>query len=479
MKPPLEVLKGVFEYPAFRPGQAAIINSIIKGRDTLALMPTGGGKSLCFQIPGLCLGGTTVVISPLLSLMQDQVAHLVAKGITACSINSTLEKEVRQNLLRAVSEGQFQFVYVSPETLASASFVSAVSNTQIKLVVIDEAHCIDEWGHDFRPEYLQINNFVAFLSNKPVVAAFTATATLATQKVITSSLKLHEPQVFKQSFKRDNLNLSIKICPDRFTQELLLGRILDKHRDQMGIIYSSTRESTEYLARYLGRYYTQIAAYHGGMTSSQRSKIQADFQSGGLKIIVATNAFGMGVDQSSIRFVVHYHIPSSLEAYYQEIGRAGRDGALAETYGLFFLRDLGITTGFLPDRHSPLYPAKAYKLQKMLEFINYQGCRYQVLLDYFGETAAKQCKNCDQCSPVSWERGLLEDQRYQNFLYIRDKIARNYQITPSQLMTTQVVKLLALYQPQNQTELSQIPGLGRGWRTQWGSKIEPYLSSHT
>ncbi|MDO8971534.1 MAG: RecQ family ATP-dependent DNA helicase, partial [Saprospiraceae bacterium] len=407
-------------------------------------MPTGGGKSLCFQIPGLCLGATTVVVSPLLSLMQDQVAHLVAKKVAACTINSSLKPDERLQRLTDFSQGKYTFVYISPETLLSQKFVAAAQTARVKLLIVDESHCIAEWGHDFRPEYLQIAKFLTQLPQRPTVAAFTATATPVTQTLICTSLRLRQPQIFKQSFKRINLKLAIKICPDRFTQELLLGRILDHHRGQMGIIYSATRASAEYLAEYFGQYYPGIAAYHGGMPADHRAQIQALFQAGKYKIIVATNAFGMGVDQSNIRFVVHYHVPSSLEAYYQEIGRGGRDGADAQTYGLFFPRDLSITAGFLPDPDSPLYVPKAAKLQTMLKFIASHTCRNQILLEYFGEAAPAACQSCDNCQPISWDQSLLEDQRYKTFLQIRDRVAHQYRIPSRQLMTNQVVRLLAL-----------------------------------
>lgn len=477
MQTPMNVLQSVFGYTDFRPGQKEIIDSIVSGHDSLALLPTGGGKSLCFQIPGICLGGTTIVVSPLLSLMQDQVEHLQARNVSACTINSSLPSNEKKLRLRELCNNKYQFVYVAPETLLSTTFIDAIQEIQVRLIVVDEAHCISEWGEDFRPEYLNIHSFVSKLTPRPVVAAFTATATPTTQKHICSSLHLISPLVFKQSFKRRNLNMAITVCPDRFTQDVLLGRILEKHTGQSGIIYTSTREQTEHLATYLTRFYDNVAAYHGGMEHTHRSQIQTGFQQNKVRIVVATNAFGMGVDKSNVRFVVHYHIPSSIEAYYQEIGRAGRDGLPASTYGLFFPRDLHINAGFLPSTDDPLYLPKATKLQKMIDFINCTNCRTHVLLSYFGESTASKCHGCDNCQPVSWARGLLEDNRYQRFLQIRDHLASQYHIRPQQLLTQHLLQLIALYNPANSNTLAQIPGIGRGWTEQWAEKWQSYFSS--
>lgn len=295
---PLKTLHKYFGYPSFRPGQIEIIRSIISGKDTLALLPTGGGKSICFQIPGIILPGTCIVVSPLISLMKDQVDQLTKRGISATYINSSLKKEEIEN--RLANLAQYKFCYVAPERLKTKSFQIICQDLQISLLIIDEAHCISEWGHDFRPSYTDINKFAISLKSRPIVAAFTATATKRVVEDIISSLQLIKPQTFSQGFYRHNLHFSVISCASNYQKEVWLFRLLKLNQGKSGIIYTMTRERTEYLVELLKQFHITAACYHGGLPSQQRATIQDQFIKNKIPLIVATNAFGMGIDKPKV-----------------------------------------------------------------------------------------------------------------------------------------------------------------------------------
>jgi RecQ family ATP-dependent DNA helicase len=350
---PQKILKTYFGYDEFRPGQKEIVDSIISGNDALVLMPTGGGKSICFQVPSLVFEGTTIVISPLISLMKDQVDTLVRKKIAATYLNSSLAPDELKKRFTFFTEGKYALVYVSPERLQNKQFIGLCQKVKIPFLVVDEAHCISQWGHDFRPEYTQIHTFLAQLKVRPVVAAFTASATKHVQQEICSQLQLKTPQVFAQSFRRVNLQWFSKFCSSRFEQEILLLRLLKHHQGQSGIIYATTHEKCETITKFLSAQGIICEYYHGGVEGKLRAEVQERFLTDATPLIVATNAFGMGVDKPNVRFVIHLNLPANLEGYYQEAGRAGRDGQVAFCYLLTTEKDITTQVQLQARRYPP------------------------------------------------------------------------------------------------------------------------------
>lgn len=478
---PTAVLEKYYGYSSFRPGQLDIIQAVIRGEDTLALLPTGGGKSLCFQIPGLVLGGTTIVISPLISLMKDQVESLVRRGIPAVFINSSQSKLEQQHHLRLLSQGKLAFVYVSPERLLTSSFIKAASLAQCRLLVIDESHCIAQWGHDFRPEYKKISQLYKQLPHRPTIMAVTATATPETRREIIHSLKMRKPRIFINSFARSNLFFSVMSCHNKLQQDMLLFRILQQHRGEAGIIYGLTRDTTEWLAKYINllrfNEKDQVVAYHAGLTSEKRAEIQDQFLGNEIRIITATNAFGMGVDKPDVRFVIHYQMPDSIENYYQEAGRAGRDTLKSHCYLLYNPEDLQITSTFINQSGSKLQRSIGeQKLKSMWQYAKTKTCYVQKMLNYFGEELATSCHNCSACVPQTLS---IPDQEVKHFHQLkcwRDHMAKLYHKKPHEILSTQTLHLLALHQPRSRNEYRGIPGIGDGWIKSWYASLNHYVS---
>lgn len=401
-------LKKYFGYDSFRPMQEEIISTIYKGDDALVLMPTGGGKSICFQIPAVTMEGVAVVVSPLISLMKDQVESLRVNGISASYLNSSLSTEEQRQVEDDLYNGQLNLIYVSPEKLVSQNFLSLLKSIKICLFAIDEAHCISAWGHDFRPEYTQMKFIKAQFPTIPIVA-LTATADRATRKDISIQLNQHNPKVFLDSFDRPNLSLSVKPGQKRFEQII---DFIAKHPNQSGIIYCLSRKSTENLAAKLEKKGITAGAYHAGKSSVERSSIQEDFINDTLPIVCATVAFGMGIDKSNVRWVIHYNMPKNIEGFYQEIGRAGRDGTSADTLLFYSYQDVMVLRDILTKNESDQNELKLAKLERMKQYAESLVCRRQLLLAYFSEQTAGQCGNCDVCkNPPEHFDGTLIAQK--------------------------------------------------------------------
>lgn len=402
-----KVLKTTFGYDDFRPGQRAVIEHVLAGENTLAIMPTGGGKSLCYQIPALLFEGITVVVSPLISLMKDQVDALNDSGIPATYINSTLEWPEIQDRLAALHQGAFKLLYVAPERLDSAAFLHALGQLPIDLLAVDEAHCISQWGHDFRPSYLELSTAIEQLPTHPRVLALTATATQQVATDIRERLQIPASDEVNTGFARDNLNLAV--VKDQDTDRYILD-YLKVNADQSGIIYASTRKEVKRLTDLLTRHHVNVAPYHAGLPDQERRQNQEDFLYDRVQVMVATNAFGMGIDKSNVRFVIHAQVPGTLEAYYQEAGRAGRDGLPSEAILLYRSQDLQIQHFFIDQSEmDDAHKQSAYrKLQKMSQYANTQGCLQQFILSYFGEPSAP-CGRCSNCKDDRESQDITTD----------------------------------------------------------------------
>ncbi len=386
-----KILKSIYGYDEFRPFQWEIIESILNNKDVLALMPTGGGKSLCFQIPALLKEGVAIVVSPLIALMKDQVEGLKGNGVFAEFINSSQTVSEQELVMRSLNGGEIKLLYVSPEKLISDHFLSFLQTLQVSLIAVDEAHCISSWGHDFRPEYAQLGLLRSRFDKVPFIA-LTATADKLTRKDITKRLALNKPAVFVASFDRPNLNLQVLPGKKRFDK--ILDFLLQKFNES-GIIYCLSRKSTENIALKLKAQGISAAAYHAGLSSKEREKAQEDFINDKIKIVCATVAFGMGIDKSNVRFVIHYNLPKNIEGYYQEIGRAGRDGLPSDTLLFYSYADVVQLNQFVEQSGQKEF--QAAKLRRMQDFTEARICRRKILLSYFGEVLENNCGNCDVC----------------------------------------------------------------------------------
>jgi len=393
-----QTLRDTFGFADFRPNQESIIRHILSGRDVFAVMPTGGGKSLCYQLPARCLAGTCVVISPLISLMKDQVDKLRAKGLTAEYLNSSLDGEEQADVLHRVAEGGCDLLYVAPERFAMPGFQRVLSQVTISLFAIDEAHCVSEWGHDFRPDYLQLAAIVSSFPRVPI-AAFTATATERVQEQIAEKLGLREPYTVRASFDRPNLFYEVAEKTNAKGQIL---RFVRKHPGQAGIIYRTSRSSVEETADFLIDQGIKALPYHAGLGTEKRKAHQEAFDRDRCRIIVATIAFGMGIDKPNVRFILHADLPKSMSGYYQETGRAGRNGEPAHCLLLFGLGDISRIRYFIRKMgNAGERVVSEKKLQKMVAFASTSRCRRRQLLSHFGESYRRRtCDTCDMCRPA-------------------------------------------------------------------------------
>lgn len=403
-----EVLKDVFGHDSFREGQEEIIDALCSGRDVACIMPTGAGKSMCYQIPALMSRGVTIVISPLVSLMHDQVMSLVQSGVAAAYINSMLSVNQTRLAISRMREGRYKIIYAAPERLESESFLSACHELEISMVAVDEAHCVSHWGKDFRPSYRRIADFIKSLPSRPTVGAFTATATQKVRDDIVGLLALNAPLFVTTGFDRPNLNFSV-LKPDDKDETLL--RLINDRRDQSGIVYCSTRKNVENVCDFLNAEGVSAVRYHAGLSDVERRENQENFVYDRASVVVATNAFGMGIDKSNVSYVIHYNMPMSLEGYYQEAGRAGRDGSEADCILLyspsdvrtarFLIENSEVNEELSEDERAALYEGDQLRLKMMTFYCTTGDCLRHFMLDYFGEKSPMHCGKCSNCSQAA------------------------------------------------------------------------------
>lgn len=411
----LSVLKSVFGYQSFRKGQEEVINATLNGQDALVVMATGNGKSLCYQIPALCFDGLTLVISPLISLMKDQVDQLQANGIEADFLNSSQTLEQQQQVQNKLISGQLKLLYVSPEKVMTNSFFQLISYSKVCFIAIDEAHCISQWGHDFRPEYTQLGGLKASFPDAPIMA-LTATADYATQQDILRHLNLKNLHKYIGSFDRPNIRYTLE---EKYKPMEQLTRFVLAQKGKSGIIYCNSRNKVERIAESLRNKGVSAAAYHAGMETAIRERVQQDFQRDNVQVVVATIAFGMGINKSNVRFVAHFDLPRSIESYYQETGRAGRDDLPAEAVLFYEPADYAWLQKILLEKpETPQRQIEQHKLEAIGEFAESQTCRRLVLLNYFGEHRQTPCNNCDIClDPPKKYDGLVDAQKVMSTIY--------------------------------------------------------------
>lgn len=489
-----DILKQYYGYDTFRPGQKEIITSVLGGRDVCAVMPTGSGKSLCYQIPALAMPGITLVISPLISLMQDQVRILKSAGIAAAYINSSLTPGQISLALQRAAAGAYKIIYVAPERLESGSFLYFAERARISLVAVDEAHCISVWGQDFRPSYCRIADFTDKLKRRPGIAAFTATANKRVRDDIVKKLRLKEPYRMTTGFDRPNLYFGT-VAPedDGFNDPKMsfLLSYLAKHKDESGIIYCLTKKQTETVAALLRQKGYNAEAYHAGMDSTLRRRIQEDFTFGRVPVIAATSAFGMGIDKPDVRFVIHYSMPPRMEQYYQEAGRAGRDGEKAECILLYSYRDYILIKKYFilrpddgenenetmtPQQREEYISAQLDELEKMkLYSSSSKYCLRGQILRYFGEKTDRPCKNCSCCNNDIYNRCLPEKKKadFDEELFIRLKakallLSMRTGVPVFAIADDRMLRELASLKPQDETGLRAIPGFSTVKIRQYG-----------
>lgn len=415
-----QVLKQYFGYDSFRKGQSDIIEAILQGQDALAIMPTGAGKSVCYQVPAMLLSGITIVISPLISLMQDQVKSLNEAGINAAYINSTLSEQQMYKALDYAAQGKYKIIYVAPERLETMSFMTFAQKADISMVTIDEAHCISQWGQDFRPSYLKIVDFIDSLPERPVVSAFTATATSEVKTDIECILKLKSPKLVVTGFDRKNLYYSVEHLSGK-KKDAYIAAYIKEHMDESGIIYCATRKNVDKLYDEFSSLGISVTKYHAGLDNETRKQNQDDFIYDRVQVVIATNAFGMGIDKSNVRYVIHYNMPQSMENYYQEAGRAGRDGGESQCILLFSAQDVIIDKFLLDSKEfegvededrSVIRERDLHRLHTMEMYRKTTECLRNYILSYFGEKTGEPCGNCGNCNNEYEQIDMTADAKW-------------------------------------------------------------------
>ena len=477
-----------FGYDSFREAQETLISALLAGRDVLGIMPTGAGKSMCYQIPALMLPGITLVICPLISLMQDQVRALGAAGIRGAYLNSALTWPQYLKALENARNGMYKIIYVAPERLEHPAFVEFAQSVEISLLAVDEAHCVSQWGHDFRPSYMGIAPFVKKLSKRPAVAAFTATATPAVRTDILKYLQLQQPETAVTGFDRENLIFRVLRPTDK---RGTLLEFVQQHREESGIVYCSTRKQVEAVAQLLGEHGISVGKYHGGMDEQARREGQNQFLFDQIQVMVATNAFGMGIDKQNVGYVVHYNMPKNMESYYQEAGRAGRDGSKAECLLLYGPGDVHTAEYFIksstegseggPEAVQARQRMEFNKLANMKEYCFTSGCLRHYILAYFGEESPERCGSCGNCLArtrifaalqAKTQRSGEGKSLYELLRGIRKDYAERAGLPPELIFSNRTLREMAVRKPQNEYEMKQIPGVSHIKYQQYG---QPFL----
>ena len=469
------ILKNYYGYTSFRKGQEDVINSLLSGKDTLAIMPTGAGKSLCYQIPALCMEGITLVISPLISLMQDQVRTLISMGIRGAYLNSSLTPRQMEKAISNAKSGMYKIIYVAPERLEMPSFIDFACSQNIPLIAVDEAHCISQWGHDFRPSYMQIADFIAKLPKRPVLAAFTATATKMVKSDIVNNLHLREPFSMSLGFDRENLYFGLynPIDKNKFVLDYVKA-----HENQSGIIYCLTRRYVDELAKELQDNGINALPYHAGLEDSERSFNQNQFIYDKAKVIVATNAFGMGIDKPDVRYVIHYNMPANIEDYYQQAGRAGRDGEPSECILLYSGRDVRINEYLInKSEENEFLDAEEVKkhieikLEKLKLMTFYSTskttCLRKRILNYFGEVYIPPCNKCSYCMNLSEEQikkvkvPAIDKELLEVLEKTRSQLAKRWGVPAYSVVNDRTLREMAIYRPKSEADMLKIYGIGQ------------------
>lgn len=483
-----QTLKHYFGYDSLRKGQSELIEGILQGKDVLGIMPTGAGKSLCYQLPALMLEGMTIVVSPLISLMSDQVKALNQAGVHAAYINSSLTENQIRTALSYAAQGRYKIIYVAPERLNTPRFLEFACKGQISMLTVDEAHCISQWGQDFRPSYLEIEDFLVKLPKRPIVSAFTATATERVKNDIIKSLSLENPVTMVTGFDRPNLFFSVVARKGGRETDNSIINYVKKHEDESGIIYCATKKNVDNLHALLLQYGIQAGRYHAGMSLEERKKNQDDFTYDRIRVMVATNAFGMGIDKSNVRYVLHYNMPQSLEYYYQEAGRAGRDGEEAECVLFFSKQDIMINKRLLQYKvtqgeggDDPLKRANDQrKLNQMINYCETDKCLRQFILSYFGDTTPCVCNKCSNCVVVGDDEeenyiqngkvrkkalqlaGLsaVGQELFEKLRICRMKLASEKSVPPYIICSDKTLKDMCAKCPETKEKMAEVYGMG-------------------